>query len=173
MLIQLKRDRPKRARFLLDCTPGNVGMIQNHTTLLHIEEALELVAARAWWSKIDITAVYHNICFDWDSEQQTTFLSQMWHDRTRIMEREERNARATMVRAMNEIFTHIIEKDLIIYIDDIIISNSNYKDHVAAIHRVGQQLQDEPLWLKQSKWDFFTRLLDILRHILILEGRSA
>lgn len=74
---------------------------------------------------------------------------------------------------MNEIFTHIIEKDLIIYIDDIIISNSNYKDHVAAIHRVGQQLQDEPLWLKQSKWDFFTRLLDILRHILILEGRSA
>ena len=97
MCIQLQRDRPKGARFLVDCTPQNVAIFQNHTTLLHIEEALELVAARPSWSKIDITPGYHNICPDSDSEKHRTFLCQMLRDRTRIMEREERNARATMV----------------------------------------------------------------------------
>ena len=78
-----------------------------------------------------------------------------------------------MVRAMNEIFRHMIYKDLIIYIDDIIISSRNYKQHVEALRKVLQRLQDQRFWLKESKSQFFTKRLDILAHIFTPEGLPA
>ena len=53
------------------------------------------------------------------------------------------NATATMMRVMNEIFRDMIFEDLMIYIDDIIISRATYKEHVEALVRVLQRLQDQ------------------------------
>ena len=52
MFTQPKRDRPKEPRYLLDCRPRNAVTIRNHSRLPNIEEAIEFVAARPWWSKI-------------------------------------------------------------------------------------------------------------------------
>ena len=67
----------------------------------------------------------------------------------------------------------MIYKDLIIYIDDIIISSRNYKQHVEALRKVLQRLQYQQFWLKESKCQFCTKRLDILVHILTREGLSA
>ena len=75
-----------------------------------------------------------------------------------------------MVRAMNEIFQDIIFQDLIIYIDDIIISSATYKEHVETLRRDLQHLQDQQFWLKESKCQFLTKDLKILAHILIKVG---
>jgi len=40
---------------------------------------------------------------------------------SRMMQPGDRNAPATMVRAMYEVFKNMVFKDLVIYIDDIII----------------------------------------------------
>jgi len=55
----------------------------------------------------------------------------MEYYRSRIMQQGDRNASATMVRAMYEIFKDMVCKDLIIYIDDIIIFSDAYDEHVA------------------------------------------
>ena len=78
-----------------------------------------------------------------------------------------------MVRAMNEIFRGMIFKDRIIYIDDIIISSATYKEHVEALRRALQRLQDQQFWLKKSKCQFFNQRVDILGRILTTEGLSA
>ena len=64
-------------------------------------------------------------------------------------------------------------KNLIIYIYDIIISSATYKEHVEALRRVLQRLQDPQFWLKASKSQFFTKRLEILEHILTSEELSA
>ena len=89
------------------------------------------------------------------------------------MQQGDCNAPATMVRAINEIFRHMIFQDLIIYIDNIIISSANYKELVEALRRVLQCLQDQPLSLKESKCQFFTKRLEIIAHIHTPEGLSA
>ena len=89
------------------------------------------------------------------------------------MQQGDYNAPAIMVRDMNEIFRDLIHEDLIIYIDDIIISSRNYKQHVESLRKVTQCQQDQQFWLKESKCQFFTRRLDILGHILTPEGLSA
>jgi len=86
------------------------------------------------------------------------------------MQQGDRNAPATMVRGIYEIFKDMAFKDLVIYIDDIIIFSDTYNEHVASLRKVLQRLLDEKSWLKASKCQFFTKCLDILGHILTPDG---
>jgi len=131
---------------------------------------MELVAARKYCTKIDLADGYHNIRIEEDSEQHSTFLTHMGYYRSRIMQQGDRNAPATTVRAMFEIFKDMVFKDLINYIDDINIFSDNYDEHVATLQKVLQRFLDEKFWFKASKWQFFTKRLDILGHILTPDG---
>jgi len=94
----------------------------------------------------------------------------MGYYRSCIMQQGDRNAPATMVPAMYEIFKDMVFKDLVIYIDNTIIFSDTYDQHVATLRKVLQRLLDEKFWLKASKCQFFTKRLDILRHILTPDG---
>jgi len=94
----------------------------------------------------------------------------MGYYRSRIMQQGDRNAPATMVRAMYEIFKDMVFKELVIYIDNIIIFSDTYDEHVATLRNVLQRLLDEKFWLKASKCQSFTKRLDILGHILTPDG---
>ena len=67
----------------------------------------------------------------------------MGHYSTHDMQQGDCNAAETMVQAMNAIFRDMIYNDLIIYIDDRIISSKNYKQCVEALRKVLQRLQDQ------------------------------
>ena len=88
----------------------------------------------------------------------------------RIMQQGDHNAPATMVRAMYEIFMDMVFKNLVIYIDDIIIFSDTSNEHVATLRKILQRLLAEKFWLKASKCQFFTKHLDILGHILTPNG---
>jgi len=170
LFIQAKRDDPTKPRRLLDARDRNDAVDPNHTPLPSIEELMELVAVRKYWSKIDLADGYHNIRIKEDLEQHSTLLTHMGLNRSRIMQQGDRNAPTTMVRAMHEIFKDMVFKDLVIYFDDIIIFSDTYDEHVATLRKVLQRLLDEKFWLKASKCQFFTKRLDILGHILTPNG---
>jgi len=121
LFVQAKRDDPTKPRRILDAGDRNEAVDPNHTPLPSIEELMELVAARKYCSKIDLADGYYNIRIEEDSEQHSTFLTHMRYYRSRIMQQGDRNAPATMVRAMYEIFKEMVFKDLVIYSNDIII----------------------------------------------------
>ena len=143
MYTLLKRDRPQHHRFLLDCRPRNAGTIRNHSALPNIAEGIEFVPATPLWNKIDLTDGYYNIRIEPECEKHITFLCHIVHHRSRVMQRGDCNAPATIVRAMNEIFVDMILQQVIIYIDDMIISSRNYKQHIAGSRKVLQHLQDQ------------------------------
>ena len=65
---------------------------------------MELVAARKYWSKIDLADGSHNIRIEEDAEQHSSFLTHMGYYHSRIMQQGDWNAPAIIVRAMYEIF---------------------------------------------------------------------
>ena len=85
MFTQPQWDRPKELRLLLDYRPRNAVTIRNHTQRPNIAPAMEFVAVRLLWSKIDLTDEYHNMQIDSDSEQDTTILCHIGHYRNRVM----------------------------------------------------------------------------------------
>jgi len=170
LFVQPKGDDPTEPRRLLDTRDRNDVVDPNHTPLPSIKKLMELVAARKHGSKLDLAGGYHNIRIEEDSEQHSTLLTHMGYYRSRIMQQGVRNAPATMVRAMYEIFKDMVFKDLVIYIDDIIIFSDTYDEHVATLRKVLQRLLDEKFWLKASKCQFFIKRLDTLGHILTPDG---
>jgi len=52
------------------------------------------------------------------------------------MQQGDRNAAATMVRAMYDIFKDMVLNDLVIYINDIMIFSDTYDEHVATLRKV-------------------------------------
>jgi len=131
---------------------------------------MELVAARKYCSKIGLADEYYNIRIEEDSEQHSTFLTHMGYYHSHIMQQGDRNATATIVRAMYEVSKDIVFMNLVIYIDNIIIFSDTYDEHVATLRKVLQRLLDEKFWLKASKCQFFTKRLDILAHLLTPDG---
>jgi len=131
---------------------------------------MELVAAHKYWSKIHLGDGYYNIGIEEDSEQHSTFLMHMGYYRSRIMQQGDGNAPTTMIQPRYEIFKDMVFKDLIIYIDDIIIFSDANEEHVATLRKVQQGLLNGKFWLKASKCQFFTNRLDILGHILTPDG---
>jgi len=170
MFMQAKRDDHTKPRRILDARDRNDAVDPNHTPLPSIEELMELVAARKYWSKIDLVDEYHNIRIEEDSEQHSTFLTHIGYYCSRIMQQGDCNATATMVRAMYEIFKDMVFKDIIIYMDDIINFSDTYNEHGDTLRKVLQRLLDEKFWLKASKCQFFTKCLDILVYILTPDG---
>jgi len=108
LFVQAKLDDPTKPRRILYTRVRNEVVDPNHTPLPSIVEFMELVAARKYWSKIDLVNEYHNFRIEEDSEQHSTFLTHMGYYRSRIMQQGDRNAPATMVRAMYEIIQDMV-----------------------------------------------------------------
>jgi len=108
----------------------------NHTPLPSFKELMELVAVRKYRSKIDLANGYHKIRIKEDTEPHSTLLTQMGYYCSGIMQQGDLNAYATMVWDIYEIFKGMVFKDLVIYIDYIIIFSDTYDEHVATLRKV-------------------------------------
>ena len=142
MFIQRKHERPNEPRFLLDCRPRNNVTIRNHTPIPNIEELIEFVEPKPFWTIIDLANCYFNVRIDPDWEQHSTFITFRGYFRSRVMQQGDCNAPATMVRVMHAILKDMVYKDLVIYIDDIIIAPRTYEEHLATVRKVLPRLQD-------------------------------
>ena len=84
--MQAKRDDSTKPRRIIDARDRNEGIDPNHTPLQSIEELMKLVAARKYWTKIDLAYGYHNIRMEEHSEQHPTFLTHMVYYHSRLMQ---------------------------------------------------------------------------------------
>ena len=89
------------------------------------------------------------------------------------MQQGDHNAPATMVKLMHYIFSNMVYKCVVIYLDDIFIYNRTYEEHVESVREVCRSLLKEKFYLKESKCQFLTKPLEILGHVLTPEGLSA
>ena len=72
-LRKSQRDNWIKPRHILDARDRNEVDDPNHTLLATIEKLMELVAARKYWSKIDLVDRYYNLRIEEDLEQPSIF----------------------------------------------------------------------------------------------------
>ena len=79
-------------------------------------------------------------------------------------------APATWQRAMNTIFSGLLWKHCLIYIDDLLIYSSTFEDHLANIRLCLTRARERRLKFRPSKCNLFMRKIDFLGHELSSEG---
>jgi len=74
---------------------------------------------------------------------------------------------------MNRVFSLFLDKFVIIFIDEILIYSKNEEEHVEHLRIVLHTFQQEKLYAKLSKHEFWLKTVAILGHIISGEGISV
>ncbi|CAI5477851.1 unnamed protein product [Closterium sp. Yama58-4] len=80
------------------------------------------------------------------------------------------NAPATFPAEMNHILRPMLDKCIVVYLDDILIYSKNMKKHVEHLRKVFEILRENKFYVKLSKSDFALKKVQFLGHMVSAEG---
>lgn len=81
-------------------------------------------------------------------------------------------APATFQRMMNTIFFEMLDKGVLIYLDDILVYSKNIEEHKILLDRVFYLLNLNKLYLKEKKCSLFLEKINFLGHVISKDGVS-
>ena len=171
MFTQPKRDKPQEVRLLLDCITSMLVTHKDKTPMPSVEQIKDFIVSRRFTSKLDLTDAYHNIRIHPHSVSDSTFTCHMGKFDSLVMQQGACNAPATMIRAMNYPFREV--KDQMIYLDDILIANHTYEEHINTIRQVLPIAKQNKLCLHIHKCQFMPDKLAILGDYLTELDRKS
>ena len=81
-------------------------------------------------------------------------------------------APATFQRMMNTIFFEMLDKGVLIYLDDILVYSKIIEEHKKLLDRVFYYLNLNKLYLKEKKCSLFLEKINFLGHVISKDGVS-
>ena len=144
-----KNDKRPEARFQLDCILRNLVTYEDTTQMSSMRQIMDFVGSRRLTRKLDLTDGYYYIRIYLESVKDSTFCCQMVKFDSLVMQQGDCNAPATLMRAMNCLSRNI--QDLMIYVDDILIANHSYEEHIKTIRVVIKIAKDNKLSCNENK----------------------
>nr|GEX24207.1 putative reverse transcriptase domain-containing protein [Tanacetum cinerariifolium] len=101
---------------------------------------------------------------------KTAFRTRYGHYEFLVMPFGLTNAPAVFMDLMNRIFNEFLDKFIIVFIDDILVFLKSKEEHEDHLRTVLQTLQQEKLYAKFSKCEFWLSSVAFLGHIVSAEG---
>ncbi|CAI7870615.1 unnamed protein product [Closterium sp. NIES-54] len=129
----------------------------------------QLRTARVF-SKIDLRGGYHQIRVEPLDCAKTAFRTRYGSFKYTVMPFGLTNAPATFQMTMNEAFRPLLDKCVIIYLDDILVYSRDKQQHLAGLELVFTVLDKHRLLTKGSKCEFFQDRLEFLGHVISEAG---
>ncbi|KAM0061095.1 putative nucleotidyltransferase, Ribonuclease H [Helianthus debilis subsp. tardiflorus] len=80
------------------------------------------------------------------------------------------NAPAAFMDLMNRVCRPMLDRSVIVFIDDILIYSKSEEDHMVHLREVLEMLRKEKLYAKFSKCAFWLREVQFLGHVINSEG---
>ena len=76
------------------------------------------------------------------------------------------NAPSTFQRVMNSVFMRLLDKGVVIYLDDILIYSRNVAEHTKLLNEVFELLNEFKLYVKADKCALFLESVEFLGHTI-------
>jgi hypothetical protein len=164
------RKKGGELRMCIDYRALNSQTIKNRYALPRIDELLDRLFGARIFTKIDLTSGYWQIAISSADRHKTAFRTRYGHYEFQVMPFGLTNAPATFQTLMNDIFRDLLDKCVIVYIDDILIYSKTPEEHEANVREVLNRLREHKLYAKASKCSFNVTEVEYLGHIINHEG---
>jgi Reverse transcriptase (RNA-dependent DNA polymerase) len=130
--------------------------------LPRIDTVLKNISGYNWFTRLDLRDAYHQLRMHPDSEWLTTVSSKYGSYSVREMSFGLLVAPSYFQRFVNEILEKFFVKDVIAYLDDILIPSKTLKDNIELTHKVIEKPLKHNLRAKIQKCEFFARTTQFL-----------
>ena len=117
-------------------------------------------------STIDLQSGYHQVILDDDAKENSAFCMHLGLFQWRVMSFGLTNAPATFERMMEAIVGHMHWKQILVYLDDIIVFASDFETHMERLTEVLRRLRDAGLKINPKKCQFFRESVLYLGHVV-------
>ena len=105
--------------------------------------------------------------------QKTAFQTRYGHYEFVVMPFGLTNAPAAFMDLMNHVCRPMMDRSVIVFIDDILVYSKTQEEHVEHLREVLETLRRENLYAKFSKCEFWLREVQFLGHLVNQSGISV
>ncbi|KAJ9556038.1 hypothetical protein OSB04_010652 [Centaurea solstitialis] len=157
-------------RMCVDYRELNKLTVKNRYPLPRIDDLFDQLQGAAWFSKIDLRSGYHQLKVREEDVHKTAFRTRYGHFEFVVMPFGLTNAPAAFMDLMNRVCRPMLDRSVIVFIDDILIYSRSKEEHVEHLREVLEVLRKEKLYAKFSKCDFWLQVVQFLGHLVNREG---
>jgi hypothetical protein len=157
-------------RMCVDYRMLNKSTIKNKYALPLPEELFDQVCGAKVFSSIDLRQGYHQIRIKEQDVHKTAFHTRYGHYEFRVLPFGLTNAPAVFMRLMNDVMRPLLDKCVVVFIDDILVYSSNHEEHQQHLRQVLERLREHRLYAKRSKCEFGKSSVTFLGHVLSADG---
>ena len=154
----------------IDYRELNKLMVKNRYPLPRIDDLFDQLQGASWFSKIDLRFEYHQMRVRDEDIQKTAFRTRYGDYEFVVMPFGLTNAPATFMDLMNRACRPMLDRSVIVFIDNILVYSKSREQHEEHLREILSMLRSERLYAKFSKCDFWLREVQFLGHLVNQKG---
>ena len=157
-------------RFCVDYRQLNDATIKDAYPLPRIDDTLDMLAGKQWFSTLDLTSGYWQVSLSREARAKTAFATHSGLFQFRVMPFGLCNAPATFERLMDRVLQGLRWSRCLVYLDDIISFGGTFDGALSNLTLIFERLRSYGLQLKSSKCHLFRVSVPFLGHIVGRRG---
>ena len=131
-----------------------------------ISSAFELLRGATIFTKLDLRNAYHLVRIREGDEWKTAFNTPTGHYEYLVMPFGLTNAPAVFQALVNDVLRDMLNKQVFVYLDDILTFSRSREEHIHHVQAVLQRLLRNSLFVKAEKCEFHASSVSFLGYIV-------
>jgi hypothetical protein len=156
-LVLFVKKKDGTLRLCIDYRQLNKVTIKNKYPLPRINDLFDQVGGAKIFSKLDLRSSYHQVRIKDQDINKIAFCTRYRHYKFVAIPFRLTNAPTTFMCLMNNIFSHYLDKFVVVFIDDILVYSKTEEEHDEHLSIVLQTLRKHKLYAKFDKCDFYRK----------------
>ncbi len=131
---------------------------------------MEQLRTAKFFTKLDLRSAYNLIRIRAGDERKTAFSTTTGHYEYRVKPFGLVNSPSIFQSFINDVFRDMLNKYVIVYIDDILIYSESLEEHIQQVRAVLKRLIQHQLYAKTEKCEFHLTSISFLGYVISHEG---
>lgn len=169
-ILFVPKSKGRGLRLCVDYRGLNNVSVKNRYPLPLMNELRDRVEGSKIFTKIDLKSGFNLIRIRSGDEWKTAFRTRYGHYEYLVMPFGLANAPSSFQNMMNDIFRDLLDRGLVVYMDDLFMYSSSYEDHVQLVAEVLKRLRENNLVAAIDKCQFHQTSVEFLGHVVSVDG---
>lgn len=162
--VVLIKKKDNTFRFCVDYRKLNAVTKKDSYPIPLIPDLLSYLSGSKYFTSLDLLSGYFQIGVKEDHREKTCFVSPDGLYEFNVMPFGLTNAPRTFQNMINKIFSGLLFKEILVYLDDVLIFSKTFEEHIHSLRNVFARLRKYGLTLKPSKCRYAKTEITVLGH---------